>query len=40
LSPGEGRLYDALGSLYAHLGQKEKYNELKDRKKKMVNALE
>jgi tetratricopeptide (TPR) repeat protein len=36
LSPGEGRLYDTLGSLYARLGQKDKFNDLKERKKKAI----
>jgi hypothetical protein len=38
LSPAEGRLYDTLGSLYTRLGQKEKLNDLKEQKKKMVLA--
>jgi tetratricopeptide (TPR) repeat protein len=38
--PGEGRLYDALGSLYTHLGQKEKLDALKEQKRKMVIAQE
>ena len=37
LSPLEGRLYDTLGSLYARLGQKEKFNDLKERKQKVID---
>jgi tetratricopeptide (TPR) repeat protein len=36
LNPTEGRLYDTLGSLYARLGQKEKFYELKAQKAKVV----
>jgi hypothetical protein len=39
-SPAEGRLYDALGSLYFRLGQKEKLSELREEKKKAADAAD